>query len=325
MTFSCWDYLSLNAGQTSLHPWISSSPWDFVLVNFLKSCLRPSTSCKYLDFIFHSIKQSISIPRRRENLRDLTTKIARLSKCPIRLFASFIGSLISVCPAVQYGLLYTKSFEKEAALKPQRPRYDFIWNPAPVIAKLASIYPYEGIPLRRITTKLVLLLALGMGQRAAIRLSQISISEKIIIRCPDRTKTSAPGRYQPFFCFSRFLEQENLCIVRLTEHYIERTRALRPSSCDSLFISLSKPFRAVKAQTLSRWIKQGLREAGINTETFSVHSTRHASTSRAAQKGVSSDLIKRAAGWTGESRVFANFYNRPIINPEEYSNAVLLI
>ncbi|KYN14031.1 hypothetical protein ALC57_13787, partial [Trachymyrmex cornetzi] len=215
-----------------------------------------------------------------------------------------------------------------AALKPPRPRYDFIWDPAPVIAKLASIYAYEEVPLKRITTKLVLLLALGTGQRAqtlaAIRLSQISLGEKILIRCPDRTKTSAPGRYQPFFSFSRFLEHENLCIGQLIEHYIERIKTLRPPSCDSLFISLSKPYRAVTAQTLGRWIKQGLQELGINTETYSAHSTRHASTSQAAKKGVSSDLIKRAAGWTGESRTFANFYNRPIINPEEFSNAVLL-
>ncbi|KYN13703.1 hypothetical protein ALC57_14104 [Trachymyrmex cornetzi] len=106
-----------------------------------------------------------------------------------------------------------------AALKSPRPRYDFIWDPAPVIAKL-------------ITIKLALLLALRTGQRAqtlaSIRLFQISTNEKLIIRCPDRTKTSAPGRYQPFLGFSRFLEHEDLCIVHLTGHYIERTKVSLP-------------------------------------------------------------------------------------------------
>ncbi|KYM93747.1 hypothetical protein ALC62_15650 [Cyphomyrmex costatus] len=151
-----------------------------------------------------------------------------------------------------------------------------------------------------------------------IRLSQILLDTKLIIRCPERTKTSAPGRPQPFFCFSRFSDHDNLCIVLLTEHYIKRTKNLRPSSCDYLFISLSKSHRAISAQTFSRWLK------GINTEIFSAHSTRHASTSRAAQKGVTLDLIKKAAGWTGESRIFAKFYNRPIINPENFAEAVLL-
>lgn len=33
------------------------------------------------------------------------------------------------------------------ALKPPQPKYDLVWNPAPVIAKLALIYPYNLYPL----------------------------------------------------------------------------------------------------------------------------------------------------------------------------------
>ncbi|XP_077275913.1 uncharacterized protein LOC143904826 [Temnothorax americanus] len=210
-----------------------------------------------------------------------------------------------------------------STLKPPRPRYDFVWNPAPVIAKLSSIYPYEGVSL-----KLILLLALATGHRAQtfflLRILQISLNDKLIIRVPDRIKTSAPGRSQPFFMLSRFVNQENLCIVCLMEHYMENTKDLRPSSCDFLFISLSKPHKAVSSQTISRWIRSGLEDCGIDTSIFSAHSTRHASTSQASSRGVPLDFIKRAAGWTGESRVFANFYNRPPINPEEFSNSVLL-
>ncbi|XP_067204231.1 uncharacterized protein [Linepithema humile] len=214
-----------------------------------------------------------------------------------------------------------------AVLKPPRPRYDYVWDPAPVLSKLALIYPYESLSLEIITKKLALLIALGSGHRAqtfaSIRLSQVSLKEKLIIRIPDRIKTSAPERYQPLLCFARFQDHDNLCIVLLMEHYIDRTRGLRSPSCDSLFISYRKPFKAVSSQTISRWIKQILEECGVNTAVFSAHSTRHAATSRAADKGVTLDIIKRAAGWTGESRVFANFYNRPIVNPEDFSNTVL--
>lgn len=51
-------------------------------------------------------------------------------------------------------------------LKSPRPRYDFVWDPAPVITKLSSIYPYEGLSLKTITKKMILLLALATGHRA---------------------------------------------------------------------------------------------------------------------------------------------------------------
>lgn len=87
------------------------------VINYSKSRLNPSARCKYLGFIFDSDKQSISIPpSRREKLLRLTSSMANRTGCSIREFASFIGSLISVCPAVQYGLLYTKEFEREKFL-----------------------------------------------------------------------------------------------------------------------------------------------------------------------------------------------------------------
>lgn len=79
---------------------------------------------------------------------------------------------------------------------PPRPRYDYVWDPAPVITKLATLYPHESLALEAVTRKLILLLALGTGQRiltlAAFKLSQIFFTDKVIIRVPGRLKTSAP-------------------------------------------------------------------------------------------------------------------------------------
>lgn len=222
----------------------------------------------------------------------------------------------------------TKRFCKGVGvLKPPRPRYDYIWDPAPVIAKLALLFPHESLSLEKVTKKLVLLLALATGQRiqtlAAMKLSQISLSEKIIIRVPDRLKTSAPGRPQPIFSFSPFEGHENLCIYSLLKHYLHITKDIRSPSQDSLFLSFVRPHKAVGSQTISRWLKSGLEECGVKSDLFTAHSTRHASTSKAAQKGVALDLIKRAAGWSGQSRVFAIFYNRPMFDPEEFNRTVL--
>lgn len=62
--------------------------------------------------------------------------------------------------------LLIKRFAKDiSVIKPQRPHYDFIWDPAPVITKLAKIFPYDLFTLETVTKKLILLLALGSGQR----------------------------------------------------------------------------------------------------------------------------------------------------------------
>lgn len=100
-----------------------------------------------------------------------------------------IRSAISLVSSTEIGNhpLIKRFYKGASVLKPQRPRYDFVWDPAPVIEKLATIFPYNtSIPLAEITRKLVLLLALGSGQRAqilaAIRTSYISFSsDKLII------------------------------------------------------------------------------------------------------------------------------------------------
>lgn len=224
-----------------------------------------------------------------------------------------------------------KRFCKGASvIKPPKPRYDFVWDPEPVISKLASIYPYDTFTLDTITKKLVLMLALGSRQRvqtlAAIKISHMSFSKDklLILRIPHRVKTSAPGRSQPVLTFSRFVDCPELCIISILEYYIDLTKKLRSEICDSLFIACVKPHKPVGVQTISRWIRRGLEECGVRSDLFSAHSTRHASTSLAAKNGVSIDLIKQAAGWSGNSRVFARFYNRPLVNPEEFSNSVLL-
>lgn len=223
--------------------------------------------------------------------------------------------------------LITRFCKGSGVLRPPRPRYDFVWDPAPIIAKLGTLYPYSSLSLEVISKKLVLLLALGTGQRvqtlASLKLSQIFLDNKLIIRVPDRIKISAPGRPQPYFFFSPFDGNESLCIYKIVKHYLEITKGRRTSSGDAFLISFVKPHKAVTRQTISRWIRSGLEDCEVKTDVFSAHSTRHASTSLTAQKGVALDLIKRAAGWSGQSRVFASFYNRPIINPEDFSNAVL--
>ncbi|KAI8500729.1 hypothetical protein Bbelb_215470 [Branchiostoma belcheri] len=88
-----------------------------------------------------------------------------------------------------------------------------------------------------------------------------------------------------------------------------------------LFISFSRPHRPVGSATLARWVKSVLGTAGVDTATFSAHSTRGASTSAATAAGVSLHSIMNAADWSRES-TFLKYYRRDN-NQHTFDQAVL--
>lgn len=70
-------------------------------INVHKSVLIPSQSCRFLGFNFDFLHFAISIPTdRRKKLFQMTKDFLNRESCKIRLWASYIGSLISICPAV---------------------------------------------------------------------------------------------------------------------------------------------------------------------------------------------------------------------------------
>ena len=176
--------------------------------------------------------------------------------------------------------------------------------------------------------KLIGLLSLATAQRVqtlhSIKLSNIhehSLGLEIFIS--DQIKTSKPGREQPCLLLPTFTDHPEWCLVRTIKSYIECTRNKREQSEDSLFISYMNPFKAVAKPTVSRWIKSILSQSGININLFSAHSTRHASTSAAARRGVDVDQIRQRAGWTPSSSTFSRFYNRPVDNRASFANALI--
>ncbi|KAJ8042575.1 hypothetical protein HOLleu_09356 [Holothuria leucospilota] len=76
-------------------------------------------------------------------------------------------------------------------------------------------------------------------------------------------------------------KDERLCVLKTLKAYIAETQSLRDEEL-ALFISYKKPYHRVSKDTLSRWIKMVLTNAGINTSKFKAHSTSTAATSAAA-------------------------------------------
>lgn len=87
------------------------------VVNYEKSNLHPQKTCKFLGFIYDTTKMTLSLPiDKRNKIALLVQKFSRLPFVTIRDFSQLIGVLVSACPAVRYGWLYTKVLERQKYL-----------------------------------------------------------------------------------------------------------------------------------------------------------------------------------------------------------------
>lgn len=96
------------------------------LINRTKSCLIPSTVVTYLGFQYDSTDMSISLPpRKRLKVRKLLKKFSVARSCRIREFARFLGTIVSICPAIKYAWVYTKLFERAKFLALRKAANDY--------------------------------------------------------------------------------------------------------------------------------------------------------------------------------------------------------
>ena len=189
----------------------------------------------------------------------------------------------------------------------------FTWDISIVLNYLRTLYPLESLSLAQLTNKTVMLLALLTGQRGqtihALRTVDISLSEfDVKIKYSSRLKTTRPGFHLADVTIEAYKEPE-LCLVQTLCHYIVKTNNMRKD--DKLFISTMKPHKPVSRDTISRWIKTVMKNAGIDITKFTPHSTRAAATSAAKSAGLPVADILKSAGWTKEG-TFYKFYDKLI-------------
>jgi hypothetical protein len=194
--------------------------------------------------------------------------------------------------------------------RPSLPKYTNVWDVSIVIQHLKSI-SLEEITLKQLTLKTVMLLALLSGQRvqtlSALSTANMCLtSDGVQFYIDDLLKQSRPGQHLGILRFHKY-QDENVCIVKHLNMYIEKTKCLRQS--EKLLISYQKPYRAITTETISRWIKSVLTTCGVDITVYSAHSTRAASTSTALGQGCPVDVILKQVGWS-RAETFAKFYNK---------------
>lgn len=210
-------------------------------------------------------------------------------------------------------------------LKPVKAKYSKTWDVKDVLDYLKTIDQNSSFKL--ISFKTLMLIVLATAQRAqtmsSIKVENIHFDETgATILVDDLLKTTRPENPHLVLNLPYFTHDPGLCAASTLQVYLEKSQHKRSDEIKYLFVSLVGKPKAVTTQTISRWLKEILKLSGIDTSVFSGHSTRHASTSAAFARGVEIDQILKTVGWSKNSKVFTNFYKRPIINKNDFAKAV---
>ena len=210
--------------------------------------------------------------------------------------------------------------------RPNLSKTNFTWDVSKLLKYLSTLSPPKALTLHMLSCKLATLLTLLSGQRGqSIHLLKISDVEtndsQLILRFTSLLKQSKPGNHLQEIVLPNYPEPR-LCVLTTFNEYIKRTSSLRPKGVSSLFITTIRPFKPISRDTLSRWIKHMLKNAGIDLSIFKAHSTRSASTSAALASNVPLATILKTAGWSQDS-TFRKFYNKPIVRNTTFAQNIL--
>ena len=168
---------------------------------------------------------------------------------------------------------------------PPSPRYSETWDVSVVLHYFQGLSPVGTLKLRELTLKLVtLILLVSSGQRGQtvhlLNLSNMRVSaNSYTFMFSKLLKQTRPGFPNPTVTLNAFSDSRLWVFTTLKEN-ISRTEHLRGSE-SQLFVSYSKPHKAVSRDTISRWVKTVLSSSGIDTKKFRPHSTRAAVVSAA--------------------------------------------
>ena len=167
--------------------------------------------------------------------------------------------------------------------RPSLPKYTSTWDVNVVLECLRNFEHVRKLSLKELSWKLTILLMLLSGQRIqTIHLLDIRYMTLTESSCSfsisKPVKQTRPGTHVHDLVFQAYLKDPRLCIVECLQEYVTRTKPLRGEETQ-LLISFVKPHKAVAKDTIGRWVKSVLANAGIDTNQFGAHSTRSASTS----------------------------------------------
>jgi integrase len=207
--------------------------------------------------------------------------------------------------------------------RPPKPRAP-IWNADVVLSLFLSWGDNSTLPLKRLFLKSLRLLALV----SACRISELASLSRLVVkesfgwefRFTKWKKNSSQKRPSVSLKVASF-EDSRLCPLACLELYLLKS-TVSAGNLDSLFITLCPPYKRPRPNTLAKHLKVILEQAGFPSGSFSAHSFRAASASKAASWGVPIDIILSQATWA-RFATFQKFYSKKVMPNKPYADAIL--
>ena len=210
--------------------------------------------------------------------------------------------------------------------RPPLPRYEWMWNVAQVTEYLEKLGDNSKLSLQVLSWKLAMLFCLTRPSRTSdlcgLDLNvRRYIPEGVTFQASSLAKQSRSSKPNSEFFFPA-LQGSQLCPLAALRAYEDKTKGLRISDAQSrLFLGVIRPHNPVAPSTVARWLKSLMEKAGIDIGTFKAHSTRGAAVTAAANAGISTEDILKAADWSSDT-VFNKFYYKPT-RDTKFGQAVL--
>ena len=211
---------------------------------------------------------------------------------------------------------------------PPMPRYRTTWDVNQVLSYLSSLSKPTELSLKSLTLKLSMLIAFVSAQRGqSLHMLDTQFMKEgdtfFEFALPEHIKQSRPEYKMPSVLLQAYPVDQSLCVFTHMKEYLQRTKSLRGSET-KLLLSHVKPHHRASKDTISRWIRSVMADAGIDVNTFKPHSTRAAAASKAKTVSVPIKEILDTAGWSSE-RTFDRFYNKPFQGNGGFATSVLNI
>ena len=125
------------------------------------------------------------------------------------------------------------------------------------------------------------------------------IQEGVTFQASNFVKQSKSTKPRSEFFFPAFQGSQCLCPVAALRKYEERIKCLKETEVQTkLLLGKVKPHNSVTLSTVARWLRSMMEKAGIDISMFKAHSTRGVAVTAAANAGITTEDILKAADWS---------------------------
>ena len=163
--------------------------------------------------------------------------------------------------------------------RPPVPQYCSTWDEAAVLSWMKD---QGDNPIKELSGKLSLLMALVRANKTselhALHLQFRTYSpDGVTFKLASLTKKRKVGAPLKECFFASFPHNSSLYTVQCLQAYEKATgnfRVIEPSTPAPLFLPYVKPHKPVTSQKIAHWIKETLRKAEVDTNTFKEHCVR---------------------------------------------------